>query len=102
MIMQWKRQGSDYATEWQGIHFTLFEHPTTGRWNLLADGRHVRQTWSKARVAMEQIDDRQQFLIRQAAQAPGFISQVKQLKEQVACTPKLRLLADTGVVAKHG
>ena len=67
MIMQWKRQSSDWVTVWQGIHFTLFEHPTTKRWNLLADGRHVRQTWSKAHTAMEQIDNKQQALIVQAA-----------------------------------
>jgi hypothetical protein len=97
MIMQWKRQGSDYVTEWQGIHFVLFEHPITGRWNLLSNGKQVAQTWPKVRTAMQQIDDRQQLLIQQAAQTPGFTSQVKQLKEQVACAPKLRLLADTGV-----
>jgi ATP-dependent helicase YprA (DUF1998 family) len=72
MIMQWKQQGNDYTASWQGIHFVLFEHPTTKRWNLFADGKQVRQTWSKARLAMEQIDGKQQALVLKAsrAQAP--------------------------------
>jgi hypothetical protein len=67
MIMQWKHQGQDYITNWQGIHFTLFEHPQTKRWELLSNGKHVRETWTTARRAMEMIDARQQALVMQAA-----------------------------------
>ena len=64
MIMQWKKQQDEsYHAKWQDIDFTLFENPTTKRWCLLANGKQVRQTWHKASVAMNEIENRQQALV---------------------------------------
>lgn len=71
MIMRWKTEGENHVTEWQGIQFLLTQDAKLGRWVLYANGKRVRQTWTKARVAMEQIDTRQQALVVAASKTYG-------------------------------
>ena len=70
MIMQWRKSKThreDFQTEWQGIDFYLAQVPQTGRWHLLANGKHVKQNWHSAHAAMDAIDALQQKLILEAA-----------------------------------
>lgn len=66
MIMVWKWNGLDFQATWRGMQFTLLQNET-GRWEMYADGKRVRQTWATVREAMNQVDSKQQKIVMRAA-----------------------------------
>lgn len=70
MIMQWKKEGADYVTIWQNMHFLLTQNAPknsssrSNRWHLYTDGKHVKGDWPSARAAMNHVDNKQQQVIR--------------------------------------
>ena len=68
MIMQWKEQeDKSFVTVWQGITYKLVQDEKTQRWQLRCNGKRVKESsWLKAKIAMQQIDSKQQKLIMEA------------------------------------
>lgn len=66
MIMQWTKEDDAYTATWQSIKFVLSQHPETQRWIVKANGERVKQAWTTAKLAMEDIENRQQKLIMKA------------------------------------
>lgn len=68
MIMEWKRCPDGFRAAWRGQQLLLTRNPVNNRWHILADNMLVRQDWSSAERAMEDIDRRQTRLVLKAAQ----------------------------------
>jgi hypothetical protein len=65
-IMQWKKEAAGYRAHWQGIQFLLTEHPTTHKWRLFANNRHVKEEYRSLHAAISDIEARQEKLVMQA------------------------------------
>lgn len=66
-IMQWRKEAAGYRAHWQGIQFLLTEHPTTRKWQLFANNRHVKEEYRSLHAAIADIEARQEKLVRKAA-----------------------------------
>jgi hypothetical protein len=65
--MQWKKtKDGNYGSKWRDTEFVLYQNPVDTRWHLMANDKHVTQSWPKAWTAMEHIDRQQEALIKAA------------------------------------
>lgn len=84
MIMEWKKTAIDkdvvYTATWRGANLLLYQSPIDERWHMTADEKLVKQSWTTARKAMNEVELRQQRLVKEAmktapriaaASAPG-------------------------------
>lgn len=66
MIMQWKSSEGNFTANWQGQSLILFQTKVDGKWHMIAEDKLVKQSWSSARAAMKDIENKQQRIIHQA------------------------------------